>query len=46
MISAEKKIVALEQEKDALKNESKSLSNLRTEHSKLKVSALSECIRF
>lgn len=34
--SHEKKIATLELEKEALKNESKSLGNLRTEHSKLK----------
>lgn len=33
----ERKILNLEQEKEALKNESKSLGNLRAEHSKLKV---------
>lgn len=33
----ETRIIKLEEEKDILKNESKSLSNLRAEHSKLKV---------
>lgn len=33
----DRKISNLEQEKEALKNESKSLGNLRAEHSKLKV---------
>ncbi|KAI4458632.1 hook protein [Holotrichia oblita] len=35
-LSGDKKILTLEQEKEALRNESKSLSNLRAEHSKLK----------